>query len=177
MLDPAWSELVSDVARRESTRLVAIARAEGLVRDDALDAVQDALATLLRFAGAERIAADPDELRRYLAALVRNHARNARRRHHRARPHVDVDHIDDGADASPEVTALVHEQIARAEGCMAGLALVQRRVVELRVLEELAGPDVARQLDLAPGHVAVLLHRARAALARCMADENLRTAL
>jgi RNA polymerase sigma-70 factor (ECF subfamily) len=53
---------------------------------------------------------------------------------------------------------------------MAKLADGHRHVVTLRVLEELSGDEVARELGLTPGHIAVLLHRARAALAACMGD-------
>jgi RNA polymerase sigma-70 factor (ECF subfamily) len=53
---------------------------------------------------------------------------------------------------------------------MARLADVQRAVVTLRMLDEVPGADVARQLGVTPGHVAVLLHRAKAALASCLAE-------
>jgi RNA polymerase sigma-70 factor (ECF subfamily) len=42
------------------------------------------------------------------------------------------------------------------------------RVVTLRMLEEVSGSEVAVMLDLQPGHVAVLLHRAKHDLVRCM---------
>lgn len=169
MLDPDWQALVAHVAKSEAPHLVDVAKSEGLLREDALDAVQDALATLLRFAAADRIAADRDELRRYLVALVRNHARNARRRHHRARPH---EPLELPTSDTPESLMLTLEALERTAGCMSTLSLVQRHVIELRVLEELAAAEVAARLELAPGHVAVLLHRARAALARCLADES-----
>jgi RNA polymerase sigma-70 factor (ECF subfamily) len=52
------------------------------------------------------------------------------------------------------------------------LAEAQRAVVTLRMLDELPGEDVARALGLAPGHVAVLLHRAKASLRDCMGEET-----
>jgi RNA polymerase sigma-70 factor (ECF subfamily) len=36
------------------------------------------------------------------------------------------------------------------------------------MLEEQPGDDVARALGITPGHVAVLLHRAKATLRACM---------
>ena len=45
---------------------------------------------------------------------------------------------------------------------------VHRHVVTLRVLEELSGDETAAELGLTAGHVAVLLHRARKQLERCM---------
>jgi RNA polymerase sigma-70 factor (ECF subfamily) len=53
-------------------------------------------------------------------------------------------------------------------GCMSKLGNVHRQIVTLRVLEELSGEEAARALGLTPNHVAVLLHRARKALERCM---------
>jgi RNA polymerase sigma-70 factor (ECF subfamily) len=66
------------------------------------------------------------------------------------------------------------ELIERAEtavqlgACMATLDDRHRHVVTLRVLEELSGDEAAAALGLTPGHVAVMLHRARKALERCM---------
>ena len=58
------------------------------------------------------------------------------------------------------------EQLAR---CVGELGDAQRAVVNLRMLDEVPGEDVARMLGIPPGHVAVLLHRAKANLATCMA--------
>jgi RNA polymerase sigma-70 factor (ECF subfamily) len=41
--------------------------------------------------------------------------------------------------------------------------------VTLRMLEEQPGEDVAAALGITPGHVAVLLHRAKRSLRACMA--------
>jgi RNA polymerase sigma-70 factor (ECF subfamily) len=41
-------------------------------------------------------------------------------------------------------------------------------VVTLRMLDDLPGEDVARLLGVSAGHVAVLLHRAKARLLACM---------
>jgi DNA-directed RNA polymerase specialized sigma24 family protein len=40
------------------------------------------------------------------------------------------------------------------------------------MLEDRPGEDVARELGIRPGHVAVLLHRAKADLRACMKDEG-----
>jgi RNA polymerase sigma-70 factor (ECF subfamily) len=45
----------------------------------------------------------------------------------------------------------------------------QRRVVRLRVIDDLPGEHVAAALGLTPAHVAVVLHRAKACLRGCMA--------
>ena len=41
-------------------------------------------------------------------------------------------------------------------------------MVTLRMLDEVAGEDVAQALGITPGHVAVLLHRAKLNLLTCM---------
>jgi RNA polymerase sigma-70 factor (ECF subfamily) len=48
------------------------------------------------------------------------------------------------------------------------LAELQRRIVSLRMLDEVPGEDVAAMLGISPGHVAVLLHRAKSSLRTCM---------
>ncbi|HSK05189.1 MAG TPA: sigma-70 family RNA polymerase sigma factor, partial [Kofleriaceae bacterium] len=99
----------------------------------------------------------------------RNAARNHRRRHHRARPHVDVERAPVAAGEPPPDAALDRARaLAQLGGCLAELGDVHRRVVRLRVLEELSGDEAARELGLSPGHVAVLLYRARKQLERCM---------
>jgi RNA polymerase sigma-70 factor (ECF subfamily) len=48
------------------------------------------------------------------------------------------------------------------------LAEIQRAVITLRMLDERPGDDVARVLGIQPGHVAVLLHRAKSSLRTCL---------
>ena len=167
------ADWIAGLARGHATGLASVARREGLTAADALDAVQDAFHTLLARPDAEGLHDRPDEAARLLVAIGRNAARNARRRHHRAKPHVDVDdaHLTT-ADVAPD-TALDHaETSAQLAGCMASLGDVHRSVVTLRVLEELSGDEAARELGLTAGHVAVLLHRARKQLERCMLQQT-----
>jgi len=170
---------VSDLARRHARGLAAVARREGLSSDDALDAVQEAFHTFLGLPQARELAEhQPDgpaghddgaDSQRLLAALVRNAARNMRRRHFRARPHQAYDD-DRAATAARRVDDLLAEAEDHIQltGCVAKLGDLQRRVVTLRMLEELSGAEVAGELGLTPGHVAVLLHRAKNDLLRCM---------
>jgi RNA polymerase sigma-70 factor (ECF subfamily) len=161
---------VSDLARRHARDLAAVARREGLSSDDALDAVQEAFHSFLVIPQARMIVEDGDDSRKLLTVLVRNAARNMRRRHHRARPHDDVDAVGLAGELPPvdEVLARAEEHVALL-GCMHRLADIQRRVVSLRMLDELSGPEVATELGLTAGHVAVLLHRAKHDLLVCMA--------
>jgi RNA polymerase sigma-70 factor (ECF subfamily) len=151
-------------------QLARVARREGLRAEDAFDVVQDAFQAYLSLPEAARLAGDVDGARRLLVAIVRNVARNRRRLHALARPHDDV-----GAtplrDETPSAEALLvaAEDQLRLAGCMGRLAEVQRVVVSLRMLDGRSGDEVARELGLSPGNVAVLLHRAKGKLASCMA--------
>ncbi len=157
------------LARDHAGRLAAIARREGVTATDALDVVQDAFHTLISRPDSQALRDRPDDAARVLAAIVRNAARNLRRRHHHARPHVAVDAQPLAAPEPAPDLALVHaETQAQLVGCMAKLGDAHRHVVTLRVLEELSGEEAAQALGVTAGHVAVLLHRARKQLEHCM---------
>jgi RNA polymerase sigma-70 factor (ECF subfamily) len=166
----AW---ISQLARDHAARLAALARREGVPPADALDVVQDAFHTLLGRPDIAELRARPADAARVLAAITRNAARNARRRHHRSKPHdeLDADHL---AAAEPDAARRLEAALAAAqlEGCLAELGEVQRHVVTLRVLEECSGDETARALGLTPAHVATLLHRARKQLERCMLTDS-----
>lgn len=160
---------IAGLAREHAGRLAAIARREGVGPTDALDVVQDAFHTLLARPDAGGLRDRPAEAARLLGAIVRNAARNFRRRHHRARPHVDVEQSPIAAgEPAPDAALDRARELAQLGGCLAALGDVHRRVVTLRFLEELSGDEAARALGLSPGYVAVLLYRARQQLERCM---------
>ncbi len=157
------------LARDHAGRLAALARREGVTPSDALDVVQDAFHTLISRPDSLALRDRPDDAARVLAAIVRNAARNLRRRHHHARPHVEVDDEVLAAREPPPDAALAQaETQAQLVGCMAKLGDAHRHVITLRVLEELSGEEAARALGVTAGHVAVLLHRARKQLEQCM---------
>ena len=174
--DTGWSlGAVARLVRGHRRRLAAIAREEGLRPAEAFDAVQEAFGRLLQREDAPRLIEAPDEAQRVLAAIVRNLARNARRLAAHARPHDSDPALLDGLPApEPNVEELLGEaeERLRLQGCEASLADLQRAVVTLRMLEELDGEDVAATLGITPGHVAVLLHRAKANLAACMSERS-----
>lgn len=161
---------VSRLARDHTAALARTARREGLGPDDALDAVQEAFHTFLLLPEARSLVAASEEARKLLVALVRNAARNMRRLHHRAAPHEPLDDSAELAGDQPSVDELIEraEEHLRLLGCMDRLAELQRRVVTLRTLDQLSGLEAAQALDLPPGRVAVLLHRARKALLACL---------
>lgn len=155
-----WEALVTSLRGR----LIAVARAEGQHGEDAFDVVQEAFTTwIARYADRP-----PEQAPRTLVALTRNLARNRRRLHAHARPH-DGDTEQIAAATNPDDALVRAEEARHLAHCVARLADVQRAVVTLRMLDELPGADVAAQLGLSPGHVAVLLHRARADLTSCLA--------
>lgn len=162
---------VSNLAREHTRALAEVARSEGLTSVDALDAVQEAFETFLRLPQARSLVGAPDDSRALMGAIVRNGARNLRRRHHRSRPHEDLDEDAAAADLpSVEVLLARAEEHVRLRGCVDHLGTIQRRVVTMRMLEEASAASVAADLALDPGHVAVLLHRAKKHLLRCMTE-------
>ncbi len=164
-------ELLSRVVRSERGKLASIARREGLRDEDALDCVQDALCTFLqRSLASGDVPSDDAGRAAFLAGIVRNLARNRRRLHANARVHACVDELPivelDGPAADEQVARA--EDHVRLRACVDQLCDTQRAVVTLRLLEERDGEDVASVLGITRGHVDVLLHRARGALAACM---------
>ena len=165
-------ELLSRAVRSERAQLVSLARREGLGDEDAMDCVHDAFCTFLQLA----IRGDlPEEAARpaFLAGIVRNVARNKRRRHHNARAHEPLEDLPSGAaDAGADEQVARAEEHVRLRACIDRLCDTQRAVVTLRMLEERDGEDVATELGVTRGHVDVLLHRARGSLAACMLDSE-----
>lgn len=76
------------------------------------------------------------------------------------------------ADDGPPVDQLIEmaERHVAVLGCAQQLGEVQRHVVTLRMIEEFSAAEVARVLGLTPTHVAVVLHRAKANLRRCLSE-------
>jgi RNA polymerase sigma-70 factor (ECF subfamily) len=166
----AW---VGRLVHHHRASLARVARREGLGPDDAFDAVQEAFRTFLTLPEADGLLDEADRSRKLLVTLTRNVARNRRRLHAVARPHATDQLTLDGlpaGGASVEETIAIAEEHIRLAGCLRTLAEAQRAVVTLRMLDEVPGEDVARVLGLTPGHVAVLLHRAKAHLLACMTN-------
>jgi RNA polymerase sigma-70 factor (ECF subfamily) len=170
----AWQAL-GQLVREQRAALVRIAVREGLRPEEALECVQDALCSWLAQHGSEI----PEQAASIatLKLMVRNGARNGRRRHHRLRPHLPIDHDRALADTQRGVELLLEaaETSLRLKVCVAQLREVERAVVTLRLLEELSGEDVARMLGLSRSHVDVLVHRAKATLRVCMGADSCTT--
>jgi RNA polymerase sigma-70 factor, ECF subfamily len=169
--DPGFLRWVGRLAREHRGRLAAVARGEGLSPEDAVDAVQEAFHAYLTLPSARPLVDDDVASRRLLTTVTRNVARNRRRSHALARPHVASDEVLDGLrDEAPAADALLTgaEERLQLASCVRCLGDAQRAVVSLRMLDDVPGEDVARTLGISPGHVAVLLHRAKANLYVCM---------
>jgi RNA polymerase sigma-70 factor (ECF subfamily) len=161
---------LTQLIRTRRSALVGLARAEGVTPEDAVDCLQEALCTLLDVAGRGALPQAEEEWAGILAGMVRNAARNRRRRHFRAKPHdsLEVDSLPaEGARAADDLIERA-ESLVRLRECVEELCDIQRAVVTLRMLEEQPGEDVGQALGISSGHVAVLLHRAKLALRACM---------
>jgi RNA polymerase sigma-70 factor (ECF subfamily) len=167
----AFLSWVGQLVHKHRRELAGVARAEGLSAEEAFDAVQDAFQTFLSMPAAHPLVDAGDESRGLLITLTRNVARNSRRLHAHARPHIgDADMmagLPAAAAGADELIAAAEDRI-RLHRCVQTLAEVQRAVVTLRMLDEVPGDDVAHALGITPGHVAVLLHRAKVNLLSCM---------
>ena len=174
---PGFLEWVTRLSHTHRERLYRLARREGLRGEDALDCVQDAFHTFLVLPQARQLVESDEDSIKLLSVLVRNHARNRRRRHAIARPHDSGDEsialLTDQAPAADELIAQA-EEFALMVGCVDHLGKLQRAVVSLRMLDEVAGEDVGAMLGLPPSHVAVLLHRAKQNLRSCMLSAGYR---
>jgi RNA polymerase sigma-70 factor, ECF subfamily len=166
-LDP-WQGLSLFVLQHRAA-LVSVGVREGLRAEEALECVQDALCTWLVQRQREPEPAHGEWLAT-LKRMVRNAARNGRRKHHRLRPHLAIDDevqlVAESAGADQLLSAA--ETSLRLKVCVSQLREVERAVVILRLLEERSGEDVAGLLGLSRPHVDVLVHRAKLTLRACM---------
>lgn len=165
-------ERVSRIAKDERSQLAALARGQGLSPEDAIDCVQDALCTMLSLGRRGKLPKAPEEWGPLLAGIVRNTARNRRRRHFLSQPHEDYAAHPCLAASTPQSDEVLSraETHLRLHACVGALCEVQRAVVTLRMLEEQSGEDVAQALGIPSGRVAVLLYRAKQVLRVCMGE-------
>jgi RNA polymerase sigma-70 factor (ECF subfamily) len=163
-------EDLSRVVLSQRGALAAVARSEGVTAEDAIDCVQEGLCTLLELAQRGAASLDGEDARAILVTIVRNVARNRRRRHFLARPHEDLDAAErpDGRQPAADEAIAQAQQHVRLQACVEELCAIQKAVVTLRLLEEQPGEDVADALGISAGYVAVLLHRAKRELRACM---------
>jgi len=171
----AFLSWVGRLVHAHRGHLLRVARREGLAPEDAFDAVQEAFQTFLTLPSARTLVDLPDDSHKLLIGIARNAARNRRRLAAVARPHESEKSVLEALPApsstAEDLLAALEAQL-RLRGCVQGLGEMQRAVVTLRMLDEVDGENVARTLGIAPGHVAVLLHRAKANLLACTTTRN-----
>lgn len=142
--------------------------------DDALDVAQDAL--LRVFTHLDRFSPG-HALGPWLAAIVRNRARDLLRRRRR-RPHEPLE-TDDGVprrevidrSPGPESSAALRELQARVWRALSELAEVHREILVLRDYQDLSYEEIAGVLRIPIGTVMSRLHRARKALGALLAPQ------
>jgi len=173
--DDGFFGWVTTLVRTNRARLVRLVRREGVRAEDAVDCVQEAFLSFLSLPQARFIVGQASDSARMLNVLARNIARNRRRRHDYARPHIVdpevVEQIAFDAEAADDII-LRTERHALALTCLATLNEVQRAVVRLRLVDDVPGENAATQLGITPGHLAVLLHRSKQALRHCVDDAD-----
>src|SRR5512144_1682663 len=115
---------ISTLARTHARSLAAGAVREGLTRVDAIDAVQEAFTALLGLPQARELSVDDEGAARLMAVLVRNAARNMRRRRHRSRTHEPLEEaMEVPAEAmSVEALLVTAEEHVALLGCVSQLA-------------------------------------------------------
>jgi RNA polymerase sigma-70 factor, ECF subfamily len=162
---------VTRLVHQHRARLIRVVRREGVRADDALDCVQEAFLSFFNLPQARLLVGMPEDSARMLIILARNIARNRRRRHDYARPHIvddaTMEELVSDTTSADEIIAIA-EQRAMTLGCMVTLNEVQRAIVQLRVIDDVPGENIARQLGTTPAHVAVHLFRAKRKLRLCV---------
>jgi RNA polymerase sigma factor (sigma-70 family) len=163
---------VAELVHTHRARLLSYVRRRGLAPDDALDVVQDSFASFLTLPEAQSIARVGDDAIKLLTVIARHNIMNRRRK--RSRREASLGGVDailpDGSESSEELVMRA-EQLARVRGCLSLMNRLQRAVILLSALDERPHQEVAELLGIAPGHVRVLLHRARRHVRACPIDQ------
>ncbi len=138
------------------------------LRDEAAaaDLVQEvllAVVTRLR----DREVRDPHRIASFVLGACRLAV--SERRNGSARRDALLARFGDGlAPVEPEPPRL---DVARLERCLAGLPPRERAVLQLSFYAERASDEIGRELELSPGNVRVVRHRALGHLRACMGGE------
>lgn len=169
---PGFLTWVAELVHGHRARLLCYARRRGLDPDDALDVVQDSFASFLTLPEAHIIARIGDDALKLLTVITRHNILNRRRKRLRRDSALDlVEQLFPASTESDVELVEQSEQLTRVYGCLARMNGLQRAVIMLSALDERPGEDVAAILGIAPGHVRVLLHRARAHVRACPLDQ------
>jgi RNA polymerase sigma-70 factor (ECF subfamily) len=168
-MGPGFFAWVAELVHSHRARLLTYVRRRGLAAEDALDVVQDSFASFLTLREAQSIARAGDDAIKLLTVIARHNVMNRRRK--RARRELGLDMLFPADAESSEELVMRAEQVARVNGCILGMTRLQRAVILLSALDERPSEDVGAILGISPGHVRVLLHRAREHVRRCPFEE------
>src|SRR5262249_15491668 len=143
----------------------------GADAEEALDCVQDAFVSFIQLPLARSLVGAPEDSAKMLSVLLRHivwsrRSTLARRR----RPLSDVSKEPEPAAVGSHALIAGAERVAVMRGCLQHMARLQRVVVELSLVDDLSGQDVAKVLGISHANVRVLLHRARGKLRTCAAE-------
>jgi RNA polymerase sigma-70 factor (ECF subfamily) len=127
--------------------------------DDAADAVQDALATVLGKPDAYDGGKGP--LKPWFLQVVRNRCLDQLRR--RRANDLPVEELADTGN-TPERAAHIAQRDAALKTALAAVSLDQRQIIVLRDYLDMSYAEIAAVLGIAQGTVMSRLHRARVAL-------------
>jgi RNA polymerase sigma factor (sigma-70 family) len=166
---PGFLESVTTLVHAHRATLLRYGRRLGLDAQEALDAVQDTFVAFLALPAARAIAHQDEDSIKLLTVMLRHDAQNRRRkRSRRARAQILLE-AEPAARAPLPSDELVKqaEDLVRVQCCVGKMAKLQQRVITLSLLEERPHENVAELLGISPGHVRVLLHRAREHVRTC----------
>lgn len=132
---------------------------------DAEDLLQDVAETV-----AEKFSEyDPQHpFQPWVMAIARNKVGNHLRKQARNRHVFDSDMLERLADAQEQVAPDYDERRQALRHCMDQLTGRNRQAIEMRYLREMSVDDIAKRMSMRNNAVFVLLHRIRAALAKCI---------
>lgn len=165
---------VSELVHRHRRSLIGAARRRGLSPEDALDCVQDAFFSFMQLPQARATAELPADSAKLLRVVLRHVIANRRRLlARRTRLLSSFANEPPGPEAASSETLIAEaESAAHMAGCVQRLAALQRRVIELSLLDENSSDDIAEICGISPGHARVLLHRSRRYLRQCMTESH-----
>ena len=159
--EPAWDwAFVRQRCLREAQRMLA--------REDAEEAVQEALTRAWKRSGSCRT---PDEPMAWFLQITRHEAlRQLDRRRRIAEREREGAELTELPCHEPAVDRLLGE--VATEQALAALRPEERRLIELRYVDDLTQPQVARMLDIPEGTVKVRLYRLRRQLQTVFAEQR-----
>ena len=171
-VSPGFTLWVAEIVHRHRGRLLSYVRRRGLAAEDALDVVQDSFAAFLTLPQAHSIARVGDDAIKLLTVIARHNILNLRRKRATRETGLDINDLPAIAETESHEDLLGRaEELTRVYGCLLRMSRLQRAAILLSTLDDHPSEDVSDILGVSPGHLRVLLHRARAHVRACSLDE------